>query len=70
VVEKITKPSSVGENDTILGSSSTSSMRMEPALVEFRQQLPCQSGRGFQTAVVGNQLTIDPDTMHTCGQGV
>ena len=40
------------------------------ALAEFRQQLTRQSRLGFQTVVVGYQLAIDPDTMHTCGQGV
>ena len=60
----------MGENDTILGSSSISRMRIMSALVEFRQQLPRQSRLGFQAFVVGNQLAIDPDTMHACGQGV
>jgi hypothetical protein len=45
-------------------------MRMVGDLVKFRQQLTCQSGLRFQAFVVGNQLTIDPDTLHTCGQGV
>jgi hypothetical protein len=45
-------------------------MRMVGDLVKFRQQLPCQSGLRFQAVLVGNQLAIDPNTMHTCGQGV
>jgi hypothetical protein len=47
-----------------------SNMRMLHALAEFRQQLSSQSRLGFQTVVVSYQLAIDPDTLHTCGQGV